>query len=261
MLSKNDLLDYRTFGDYYQIEKDYLQDLILHEIYSKSKEDFVFKGGTALSKFYYSDRFSEDLDFTLRKPAGHEISKYVESLLSGIVSGFVYKTIYRGKPKMNNFGTIETALLIEGPRFTGKQSTLQSIRLEIGTKSSLMLKPLALPRAPIYADAANYVALVMDKTEILAEKFRALLSKGRFHKERDLYDIYFLLSKETSINRKIVYAKLAESGIKFSQKELLDTIGRIHETWEALRPMVKHNLEKYDYVKDFVNERIEKARL
>ncbi len=66
MINKETLLTYKTFKDPYQTEKDYLQDLMLYSIYSFSTNEFVFKGGTAFSKFYYSDRFSEDLDFTMQ---------------------------------------------------------------------------------------------------------------------------------------------------------------------------------------------------
>src|SRR3989344_3824087 len=49
------------------IEKDYLQDLILFSIYSFIGKELVFKGGTCLYKLYKLGRFSEDLDFTLTK--------------------------------------------------------------------------------------------------------------------------------------------------------------------------------------------------
>ena len=48
------------------LEKDYFITIILSRINELSKE-LVFKGGTCLSKIYYSYyRLSEDLDFTLR---------------------------------------------------------------------------------------------------------------------------------------------------------------------------------------------------
>ena len=67
MLTKDEVESYKNFPDPYLAEKDYLQEIMLHDIYTnrKSTRTFAFKGGTALSKFYSSDRFSEDLDFTL----------------------------------------------------------------------------------------------------------------------------------------------------------------------------------------------------
>ncbi len=45
------------------IEKDYFQDLLLYQLYKQTNQ-LVFKGGTALYKFYQLPRFSEDLDFS-----------------------------------------------------------------------------------------------------------------------------------------------------------------------------------------------------
>ncbi len=50
------------------IDKDWVLGHFLNAMYSFSevKKNFIFKGGTALKKCYFSDyRFSEDLDFTL----------------------------------------------------------------------------------------------------------------------------------------------------------------------------------------------------
>jgi len=56
-----------NISDRILIEKDILLHMILNELVKdkKFKEDFVFKGGTCLTKCYYGYyRFSEDLDFT-----------------------------------------------------------------------------------------------------------------------------------------------------------------------------------------------------
>ena len=50
------------------LEKDYYITIVLSKINELSK-DLVFKGGTCLSKIYYSYyRLSEDMDFTLNLP-------------------------------------------------------------------------------------------------------------------------------------------------------------------------------------------------
>ncbi len=54
-----------------QIEKDYVLSWILKGVSNHSRLDelLIFKGGTVLKKFYFKDyRFSEDLDFTIKKP-------------------------------------------------------------------------------------------------------------------------------------------------------------------------------------------------
>lgn len=52
------------------IEKDFLIEILLFYLGKESffKERFIFRGGTALKKIYFSEyRFSEDLDFLLKK--------------------------------------------------------------------------------------------------------------------------------------------------------------------------------------------------
>ena len=52
------------------LEKDYYITLLLSRVNSLS-EGLIFKGGTCLSKVYFSYyRLSEDLDFSMRLPAG-----------------------------------------------------------------------------------------------------------------------------------------------------------------------------------------------
>ena len=101
MITKNDLEQYKTFIDPYQIEKDYLQDLILYNIYKTTKNAFVFKGGTALSKVYHTDRFSEDLDFTLQyfndfNNLGTDKEKmaYIKLTLNKSIKSIEYKIEY-----------------------------------------------------------------------------------------------------------------------------------------------------------------------
>jgi predicted nucleotidyltransferase component of viral defense system len=257
MMKQEELEKYDTYHDKYQVEKDYLQDLILYSIYSDTIEDFVFKGGTAMSKFYYSDRFSVDLDFTSKKVdiAG------VKSLIDNALKSIGYPSKYTKEPAINRFGTIEAIIEIEGPRYSRKHSTIQEIVFEINTSAVLVEKPVPMSRAPVYADARNYVAIVMDKREIFAEKIRAIMSKRRRHKERDLYDMYFLVGKGTPINKETVFKKLNESKIDFSKKELIGYIKDVQSTWERLTPFVQHTLEDYAHVSKTVINALEKDNI
>src|SRR5665648_599992 len=66
------------------IEKDYVITWILLALADSELEDFlVFKGGTALKKIYFPDyRYSEDLDFTIRKEIANDelVSRLNETL-------------------------------------------------------------------------------------------------------------------------------------------------------------------------------------
>ena len=74
MITRREIMDFsREFGlSPNVIEKDYVLGWVLEGISSHSKisGDWVFKGGTCLKKCYFETyRFSEDLDFTLKKNA------------------------------------------------------------------------------------------------------------------------------------------------------------------------------------------------
>ena len=73
-------LSYREGMSDKVIAKDYIITWILLSLADSSLKDFlVFKGGTALKKIYFPDyRYSEDLDFTLRK----EIA--IDDLIAGL---------------------------------------------------------------------------------------------------------------------------------------------------------------------------------
>ena len=110
-------------------------------------------------------------------------------------------------------------------------------------------KPLQLPRHQIYGDVDEYIGTLMDKAEILSEKFRAIMSKGRRHKERDLYDINFLIQKGAVPNQPEILKKLEEASIPFSKAALNGAIDGIKPTWNDLAPFVSHSLEDYAHVK------------
>jgi len=99
----------------------------------------------------------------------------------------------------------------------------------------------------------------MDKEGILAEKFRALLSSKRKYKERDLYDIFFFLKKQTIIRKDLIIKKLEVIHLNLSIKNIPNSVNSIKETWKNLEPFVQHTLEDYETVKKFVLEKFNKV--
>ena len=67
------------------IEKDYALSYVLAGLASVPElaDTLIFKGGTALKKFFFGDyRFSEDLDFsTIKAPGGDNLEKYLKQAL------------------------------------------------------------------------------------------------------------------------------------------------------------------------------------
>jgi predicted nucleotidyltransferase component of viral defense system len=68
-------------------EKDYVNSWILRAIFTtRLKDNWVFKGGTALSKIHFPERwrFSEDLDFTFRGSDFDEFNHLQDILRKGL---------------------------------------------------------------------------------------------------------------------------------------------------------------------------------
>jgi predicted nucleotidyltransferase component of viral defense system len=261
MMNKDEIEAYKVFADPYQTEKDYLQDLLLREIYYNKQMTgtLVFKGGTALSKFYYSNRFSGDLDFTAI--GTHPEPEAIYDAMAQVCKSVPYSSSLTRKPSINMFGTITAEAAIEGPRYAKRESTLQRIGFEINTVSMLRYEPIPMIRRPVYSDAAEYTALVMDRREILSEKVRALMSRARRHKERDVYDLYFLLGKGTEPDIGLISEKLKQSKMEFSKNAFLGSMASAENTWGQLEPFLAQRLPDCKTVKEFVESKLKKAGL
>jgi predicted nucleotidyltransferase component of viral defense system len=254
MISPGDLLEYRAyFMDERQLEKDYLQNLLLYELYLDFSIDLVFKGGTALKMFYSLNRFSEDLDFTYTgaEERGKTIRRF-ESVFNRF--GKMYK-IPRLK-RRGAAGSLDYELGIAGPLF-GRANTLQNIELNISMREKPILEPELKSREPVYQDIPLFSAYVMDTREILAEKVRALFTRKRV-KARDIYDIYYLMKfKHVKKNKGIIKDKLSLYSKKFSKTELderLDSIGRA--SWKSELSNLIKTVPDYDEVTGYIAEHL-----
>ena len=213
------------------IEKDlYLQGLLMK--LSKSKyfsENFVFKGGTCLTKAYFGYyRFSEDLDFTwinqkafesksenqIRKMLSKEISKIMETIekiskeldlgfkpiksdrryvqLGGSKRFVTFKLWYKqAKEKRETFIKIQLNFV---DKIFHKPIKHKLNAIAIKQKEELQLE------YPEYSDytTSNPIFYCYDLKEIASEKIRALLTRRGF-KARDIVDLYILSKKGITI--------------------------------------------------------------
>ncbi|MDA2067871.1 nucleotidyl transferase AbiEii/AbiGii toxin family protein [Bacillus cereus] len=88
----------------FQVEKDYYVSLLLKELSQIEDVEIVFKGGTSLSKCYnIIDRFSEDIDITIRFPSQKAGAGLRKRLKYGIIG-----CIERLGMKLLNADTIQS---------------------------------------------------------------------------------------------------------------------------------------------------------
>ncbi len=170
------------------IEKDYALTWLLYGVYdSELKDVLAFKGGTALSKVYFPKfwRLSEDLDFTVVREIQPE---EIESMLKNCLNTLNEKTgmnFYIASFHSNSQHAIITV------QFTGPLGK-NAIRMDISLDEMLVTKPLKTEKIDDYSDSKKFGVLVYSLDEILLEKLRSILQRG---KSRDYFDVWMLLKK------------------------------------------------------------------
>lgn len=122
------------------VEKDYWVTRILLQLsQSEFRDDFIFKGGTALSKvFGLIQRFSEDVDLAMFNPrglSGHQVKKRMKAAERTISAGLTYverpdeskgsqfRKVYYEFPRIvdGEFGHASDVILLETNSFTSPE--------------------------------------------------------------------------------------------------------------------------------------------
>jgi predicted nucleotidyltransferase component of viral defense system len=202
------------------LEKDYVLTWLLSGIYwedSKLRDILVFKGGTAIRKIYYPEwRLSEDMDFTIMQ----EVDP------SELKQGFeqVFSSIYK-KSSINysftSFNAGEYAIFAD-VQFLGPIGFKNKIAYDISLKEKMIEKPMRIIVKPEYEDIPEFEVLVYSPNEILIEKLRSILQRG---KARDYYDVWRLL-KEKEFNsdkiKELLILKCQITGVEFKPDLIFD---------------------------------------
>ncbi len=207
-------------------EKDYLLEMLLFILSKEAGKKLVFKGGTALYKLHSLNRFSEDLDFTLDS-AKFDVNGIFAKIMKGLknigVNGRVKEiSDYRDQKNIR--------LELRGPLFDGNVKNISVISINISLKEKPLYEPEQRKIFTQYADIPAFDIFVMPLNELLAEKIRALLTRD---KARDVYDVWFLLSKGAKLNIKDVNKKLKKYGASFSKKSLMGKVGEKERFWKS----------------------------
>lgn len=233
------------------ILREYVQLIFLETLYTlRGSENFTFKGGTAVHLIYGAPRFSEDLDFTVSL-SQDEAKLIIKKLFVKMAKAGDY--IF--KPKKTITG-LRYMMEIHMPvvAFT------IYMNLDFSFREFNLTHDKAIIETP-FPVTTNSIIHHMGKDEIVSEKVRAILTR---HKGRDIYDLWYLLSKEAQLNEDWIKQKFAYYGDK--DLKLSDLVGRIkdfpvNDFIEDLRPFVsiaeRDQLEgRYPIMQDYLISRI-----
>ena len=207
MISKEELnrIASKTGLNLYQQEKDYVLKLFIY-FYYKKYEGAFFKGGTCLKYLLGIDRFSEDLDFNITKVG--EFKEQVHFTLErikelGINCHFIKEEAFTD--------SYTCTIGAEGPLFGGTAQTRNKFRIDAGYRTGTFQKPeWKIIKSEYPETTDNFLALVMNLQEILAEKVIALLSR---RKGRDLYDVWFMANAKIKLDKALLKKKAQKEKI------------------------------------------------
>ena len=210
-------------------------------------EKAVFYGGTALRIFYGLDRFSEDLDFSLKTPdLNFNFEKYFP-ILEREVNALGLNVKIEKKEKTFN-SAIKSAFLKGNTKehlllfySNDKLENINpdeviKIKFEIDTNPP----PFATFETKYKLEPSPYEISLYDLPSLFAGKIGAVLCrawKSRV-KSRDLYDYIFYLQKNATFNLKHLQARLAQAEFIEKDKQL---------TLEDVKEMLNQKFDSIDY--------------
>ena len=237
------------------LEKDYYITIVLSKINELSK-DLIFKGGTCLSKIYYSYyRLSEDLDFTLKlvtKNSTRTIRRNVMKPIKESLRPFLkdFSMSIEGLDKAGHRESTQYIYYLDYDSVV--LNTKESIKLEIGLRFNPLL-PVVTKRVthkflhpftkePLFdAGSVNCLAL----KELVAEKLRAAATREVIA-GRDFYDLGYLLREKFDFNDRKVLGlfrkKLEEDGFSGDMEKYRVNLGRTDSEIEDMKERVEDEL-------------------
>jgi predicted nucleotidyltransferase component of viral defense system len=203
------------------IVKEILHYEIMEALYnSKSSNNLVFQGGTALRLCYGGNRYSEDLDFALKGEFTPELmNEFRKVFVDSIAKKYdLIAEVEEPSKKEPEEGTrvfvqkwsAKVALPTRGqkqPKINIKIADVRSYKHELRMLQSN------------YSGIKTFAAVNVETLEeILADKIIAVAGRPYF-KVRDFWDIKWLMDQRIPINSELVVKKISDYGIeRFADK-------------------------------------------
>ena len=221
-------------------EKDYLLEFLLYSL-SDDRQSLVFKGGTALYKFYNLNRFSEDLDFDAigkRLDADKITKKIIRNLeLTGMQRVLFEKIEYSNETNIR--------FAIRGPLYDGSKNSMSRVTINISKRERPMFLGMKL-LVSTFPEIPSFELSVLNIEEIAAEKIRCIMIR---EKPRDIYDLWFLSKKGIKMDVSLINKKLKIYKLTFDQKKFIVKVNEKQKMWKRdLQDLIIGDLPEFDDV-------------
>lgn len=234
------------------IYREFAQLIFLERLtHAETNANFIFKGGTAIRFLMKSDRFSEDLDFTIKGLTNEKVI----SIISSIVKHMNSEVTVSMKSVPSPSG-LTLKLFIVAPF----QQQPIPVKLDFSFRETC----IDIQHGTITCDYPiifRNFCYFYSPAEMIAEKVRALLHR---QKGRDLYDLWFLLSMQAEFDKNLINQKLAYYSEAYSQPVLIEKIKRFpkKDFVADLLPFVgkkeRNNLDNlYDVIESYLMKKIQ----
>jgi len=215
--------------DQLSVVREYIQLLVLNQLYQYEEGNKIyFKGGTTIRLIYRSAHFSEDLDFSTQL-ATETIANTIKKLTKDISRELLGVSI----TKMHKGQDTQRFRL----RYHAQEQKYPlTIRLDFN-KQTLTIAPSASGVTTRFPLTFIPVVMHMSPQEILAEKIHAIHKRS---KGRDVYDLWFLLSKGIQPDYALINTKLDSLRIKFNLNKFESLLMgfSVKELQQDLRPFL-----------------------
>ncbi len=213
------------------VEKELLHHDILREMSGAGLlAGLTFIGGTCLRACYGSQRLSEDLDFT----GGSDFKKSDLAALAGVLTKRLH--IRYGLPvqvsePQKTGGKVSTWKLVIETRPGQRHLPAQRIHLDIYAIPSHDPRPMMLRNLyGIDLGTSGLILQAQSREEILADKIIALAFRENRLKNRDLWDIAWLVQQGVALPASIIPVKIADH-----QREESEFRERLNERLDSLK--------------------------
>lgn len=234
------------------LEKDYAITWLLYGIYHKEsilRNLLIFKGCTAIRKVYFPNtwRLSDDLDFTITN------RERPETVRAGFEEAFSFLASVSGITfSLQDFASGKW-LIVASIQYMGPLGAKNRIAHDITLKERLVEEPEWRTISPKYPDLEKFRVKVYSLTEILVEKLRSIIQRG---KTRDYYDVWRLLRERAFDKKKIqqlLIKKCKMVGVKY-QPELIFDPKRLNEAERYWRPALGYLTKDLPEFKKVISE-------
>ncbi len=211
-------------------------------------DDLALKGGTALRQFYFPDwRYSEDLDFSSLLPLD------ATELEIAIECWFAHtEEVHTISLRLRRFHRADGTARLRG-QYRGPLEHPAPVLFDFTLDEPILLPPVRRPVVASPFPAPPPVVLVYTLEELLAEKMRSILQRG---KARDYYDVWRLLKEgsdhfDAPLVRAILPRKCAVKDVTPLLVNFLtpSTIEEARPYWDSdLAPLIVGALPPFDNV-------------